>query len=229
MTVNSILIAVGSRESIVKLGQLATPVATHGPFLVIGFGQVGRKVRELLVDSGEEVRVVDATAQPGVDFVGDPLDQELLERAGVAKAQAVVLALEDDAATLFATAGTRWLAPEPTIVAGVLRADHVARIHRAGADFALSVGQVAGQLLGYQLLGEESVSIEPQIKVVKTRAGDLAGTQLTSSRVRERTGCSIVAIERGDDVIVELPVTAWSVPYNDGRSAPQRHRQRKNR
>jgi Trk K+ transport system NAD-binding subunit len=204
MTVNSILIAVGSHDSIVKLGQLATPVATHGPFLVIGFGQVGRKVCELLADSGEQLRVVDAIAQPGVDFVGDPLDQALLERAGIAEAQAVVLALEDDAATLFATAGTRWLAPESTIAAGVLRADHVARIHRAGADFALSVGQVAGQLLGYQLLGEESVSIQPQIKVVKTRSGDLAGTRLTSSRVRERTGCSIVAIERGDDVIVEF-------------------------
>jgi Trk K+ transport system NAD-binding subunit len=204
MRVNSILIAVGSHASIVKLGRLATPVATHGPFLVIGFGQVGQKVCQLLIDSGEQVRVVDATAQPGVDFVGDPLDQEFLERAGIGEAQAVVLALEDDAATLFATAGTRWLAPELTIVAGVLRADSVARTHRAGADFVLSVGQVAGQLLSYQLLGEESVSIEPQIKVVKTRAGDLAGTQLTSSRVRERTGCSIVAIERGDDVIVEF-------------------------
>ena len=204
LMVNSILIAAGSHESILKLGQLATPVATEGPFLVVGYGPVGQKVCELLLDSGEQVRVVDAHAQPGVTFVGDPLDHEALERAGIAEAQAIVLALEDDAATLFATAGTRALAPELTIVAGVSRANNVARIHRAGADFALSVGQVAGQLLGYQLLGEESVSIQPQIKVVKTRAGELAGTRLGSSRVRERTGCSIVAIERGDDVIVEF-------------------------
>ncbi len=204
MKVDSILIAAGSHEAIVKLGQLATPVATRGPFVVIGYGQVGSKVRELLVDADEEVRVIDSAARRGVDFVGDPLDQRLLGQAGIADAQAVVLALEDDAATLFAAAVTRALAPEVTIVAGVRRAESVARIHRAGADFALSVGQVAGQLLGFQLFGEESVSIQPQIKVVKTQAGVLAGRPLAASRVRERTGCSIVAIERGDQVIVEL-------------------------
>ena len=204
MLVDSILIAVGSSDSIAKLGHLATPVATRGPFLILGFGEVGQKVRELLTDSGEEVVVIASTAREGVDLVGDPLEHGLLKRAGIATAQAVVVALEDDAATLFAAAGTRALAPEITIVAGVWRSDSVARIHRAGADFALSVGQVAGQLLGFQLFGEEAVSIQPQIKVVRTRAGDLAGAPLASSRVRERTGCSIVAVERDDEVIVKF-------------------------
>jgi Trk K+ transport system NAD-binding subunit len=204
MPVNSILIAAGSRESIVRLGQLATPVAQEGAIVLLGFGEVGQIVRELLTGAGEAVRAIAPTAHHGVDLVGDPLDQRLLEQADVAHAQAVVIALEDDAATLFAAAGVRALTAEVTIVAGVQRADSVARIHRAGADFALSVGQVAGQLLAYQLFGEESVSIQPQIKVVRTRAGDLAGTRVTSSRVRERTGCSIVAVERGDEVIVRL-------------------------
>ncbi|MBN2530883.1 MAG: NAD-binding protein [Deltaproteobacteria bacterium] len=204
MPVDSILIVVGSDDSIVKLGQLATPVATTGPFLVIGYGEVGQKVCELLTGAGEEVVVVDTHDQPGVDVVGDPLDHQLLEQAGIARAQAVVLALEDDAMTLFVAAGTRALAPELTIVAGVRRAESIARIHRAGADFALSVGQVADQLLGYQLFGEEAVSIQPQIKVVRTFPGSLVGVPLKSSRVRERTGCSIVAIERGDEVIVKF-------------------------
>jgi hypothetical protein len=38
---------------------------------------------------------------------------------------------------------------------------HLLAVLRAGADFALSVGQVASQLLAFQLLGEESVSLEP--------------------------------------------------------------------
>jgi len=202
--VGSILIAVGSDDSIAKLGRLAKPVATEGPFLILGFGEVGQTVRDLLTDSGEEVVVIDANAQSGVDLVGDPLEHALLEEAGITRAQAVVLALEDDAATLFAAAGTRALAPDVNIVAGVLRAESVARIHHAGADFALSVGQVAGQLLAFQLFGEEAVSIQPQIKVVRTRAGDLAGAPLHSSQVRQRTGCSIVAVERGNDVIVKF-------------------------
>ncbi|MBN2340352.1 MAG: NAD-binding protein [Deltaproteobacteria bacterium] len=205
MPVDSILIVVGSNDSINKLGQLATPVATTGPFLVMGYGEVGQKVCELLLAAGEKVVVVDINDRPGVDVVGDPLDHQLLEeKAGISEAQAVVLALEDDAMTLFVAAGTRALAPELTIVAGVQRADSIARIHRAGADFALSVGQVADQLLGYQLFGEESISIQPQIKVVRTLPGVLAGAAVISSRVRERTGCSIVAVERGDEVIVKF-------------------------
>ncbi len=204
MPVDSILIVVGSEDSIIQLGQLATPVATEGPFLVIGSGEVAQKVCELFNAVGEEVVVVDTQEQPGVDVVGDPLDHQLLEQAGIARAQAVVIALEDDAMTLFVAAGTRALAPDLTIVAGVRRADSIARIHRAGADFALSVGQVAEQLLGYQLFGEEAVSIQPQIKVVRTLPGNLVGVPLVSSRVRERTGCSIVAIERGEEVIVKF-------------------------
>ena len=204
LAIGSILIAAGSHESIVKLGQLATPVANEGPFVIIGFGKVGAKVRQLLLDAGEEVVVIAGEALHGVDFVGDPLDQDLLEKVGLERARAVILTLEDDSATLFAAAVARAMAPEAAIIAAVRRADNVARIHRAGADFALSVGQVAGQLLAFQLLGEESVSIQPQIKVARTAAGELAEVSLMSSRIRERTGCSVIAVERGDELIVEF-------------------------
>ncbi len=204
LEVGSILVACGSEESIANLGELARPVVRSGPIVVAGYGSLGSKVRELLNDAGEDVRVISPTPAFGVDVVGDPLDPDKLESLGVKEAQAIVLALEDDSATLFAAAVARDLAPKAAIVAGVNRADNVARIHRAGADFALSVGQVAGQLLAYQLLGEESVSIERQIKLARTATGNLEGKRLMASRVRERTGCSIVGVERDDDVIVEF-------------------------
>jgi Trk K+ transport system NAD-binding subunit len=90
------------------------------------------------------------------------------------------------------------------VVAAARRAENVGRMRRAGADFALSVGQVAGQLLAYQLLGEDSVAIEAEIKLVRAQAGELAGVRLDAARIRERTGCSVVAVERGEDVIAEL-------------------------
>jgi len=66
------------------------------------------------------------------------------------------------------------------------------------------VSQVAGQLLGYHILGEESVSLEAAIKLVATSGDSLTGRPLEEFRVRERTGCSVVAVERGDQVIVEF-------------------------
>ena len=39
---------------------------------------------------------------------------------------------------------------------------------------------------------------------VQVAPGKLAGAQPTKSGIRERTGCSVVAVERGDDVVVEF-------------------------
>ena len=200
----SILVAVGSGASIGRLGRLTTPVPRTGPFLVVGNGDVGHKVAELLRDAGETVRVLDERPGDGVDIAGDALSPGTLEQVGARETQAVILTLETDSATLFAAGVVRNLAPDALIIAGASRAENVSRIHRSGADFALSVSQVAGQVLSFHLLGQESVSLEAEIKLVATSAGPLEGRPLVTSWIRERTGCSVVAIERGDDVIVEF-------------------------
>jgi K+/H+ antiporter YhaU regulatory subunit KhtT len=68
----------------------------------------------------------------------------------------------------------------------------------------MSVSQVAGQILSHYVLGEDAVSLEAGIKVVRVAPGALAGQNPIANRIRERTGCSIVAVERGDDVIVDF-------------------------
>jgi Trk K+ transport system NAD-binding subunit len=204
LDVGTIIVAVGGQQAIARLGKLATPVPRQGPLLVLGHGDVGRKVAEFLLDAGEEVRVLELRPGPGVDLVGDPLNPEMLETAGVREAQATILTLATDSATLFAAGVVRNLAPESVIIAGASRVENVARIYRAGADFAISVSQVAGQLLAYHLLGQESVSLEAEIKLVATSAGSLAGRPLAVARIREQTGCSVVAIERDEEVLVEF-------------------------
>jgi Trk K+ transport system NAD-binding subunit len=200
----SILVAVGSQGAIRKLRDLIAPAETGGHFVIVGYEETGIKIAQFLRDAEEETRVIHTAAKEGVDLVGDVLDEERLREVGVADARAVILAIEDDSETLFGAAVVRDVAPETTIIASVKRAENVARIHRAGADHALSVSQVAGQLLAFQLLGEESFSVQPRIKLVRTLAGSLAGRKLLAARVTERTGCYIVAVERGSDVIVEF-------------------------
>ncbi len=199
-----ILVAVGSGESIVRLGSLATPLAKTGPFLVAGYGEVGHKVVEMLGDAGEETVVIDNRNLEGIDLVADALDSAALVRAGVREARAVILALSTDAANLLATALVRDIAPDVPIIARVNRAEEVARIRATGADFALSIGQVAGQLLGRQLFGQEFVSLEPRMRLVKTSAAGLGGLNPASARIRERTGCSIVVIERDGELLVDF-------------------------
>jgi Trk K+ transport system NAD-binding subunit len=224
-----ILVAVGSHESIEKLSELAGAVRRrrHGHFVICGYGEVGRKVVELLRAVGEEVRVIerhprrpegpdrvvggaagrggeDSQAIEGVDVVGNVLEMHVLEAAGVRDAQAVVLALDTDSATLFATVILKDLAPEVPVIARVNQADNVERIHRAGAFFALSISQISGQILAKKLLGQEAFAVDPQLKVLKVAAHPLAGRHPSELRLRSRTGCSLAAVERGDEVLVEL-------------------------
>lgn len=204
---DGILVVVGSQESIDRLNDLAggaVALRREGPFVVGGGGEVGRKVAELLKAVGEEVRLIDRRSGPEVDQVGDVLDVKTLEAADVKSAQAVILALDTDSSTLFATVILKDLAPEVPVIARVNQAENVERIHRAGADFALSISQVSGQMLAKKLLGQESVAVDPQLKVLKIAPDGLAGRNPAELAIRERTGCSVVAVERGDDVIVEF-------------------------
>jgi Trk K+ transport system NAD-binding subunit len=200
------LVVVGSHDSIERLSDLAegqVAARRHGHFVVGGGGEVGRKVAELLKAVGETVRLIDRNPGPEVDVVGDVLDMRVLEEAGVLDAQAVILALDADSATLFATVILKDLAPDLPVIARVNRADNVERIHRAGAYFALSISQVSGQMLARKLLKEEAYLIDPQLKVLKASPEGLAGKH-PSDDVRQKTGCSVVAVERGDEVLVEF-------------------------
>ena len=204
---NGILVLIGSEESINRFGELCRvtqPLRSAGPFLVAGAGEVGEKVAQLLRDAGEEVRVIDREEGEGVDVIGDVLQPGVFERAGVDQAQAVILAVDTDSSTLFGTVILKDLAPEVPVIARVNSAENLDRIHRAGADFALSISQVSGQILARRLLGEEAVSVDPQLKVLKVRPDGLVGHHPAELEIRTRTGCSVVAVERDEQALLEF-------------------------
>ncbi len=207
MEPGGILILVGSIENIERFTEICsgtTALKRHGPFIIAGYGEVGRKVEQLLRDAGEETRVIDQEAVPGVDVAGNVLDPELLENAGVQEAQAVIVALAEDSTTLFATVILKDMAPHVPVIARVNRPENVERIHAAGVDFALSISQVTGQILARKLLGKRTVSLDQALKVSMVKSPKLVGGHPAQLRIRERTGCSVVAVERGKQVLVRF-------------------------
>ncbi len=202
--VGNILVTVGTDEGLSTIQKLAHPLPRSGPTVIVGFGEVGRKVVQFLSDAGEETITINKTAAPGVDHVGDALDQAVLERARVKEARAIIVALSSDSATLFATTIIRNIAPRAVIIARVNRSENLDRIHRAGADFALSVSEVSGQLLAHHLLKEDAIRFETRIKLAKFPAGKLVGKPFDRVLLQRRTGCSVVAVERGDELLVDL-------------------------
>ena len=200
----AILVVVGAHANLEKVERMAMPIRRTGPIVLAGFGAVGRKVVQMLQDAGESCVVIDRVPAPGVDIVGNVLEQSTLDQAGVHDASAVVLALNDDSESVFATAVMRDYAPEVPLIVRVMRTPNTARIYRSGADFAISVGQVAGQILAYHLLDEQVIPVENRIKFSRLNAGTLVGAHPWHSEALERTGAKIVAVERGSDVLVEF-------------------------
>ncbi len=201
-----ILVAAGSPESIKRLSEIARPITQKGTIVVVGFDDVGSKLVEMLKDADEDVCVIDKTGQPGVDIVADVLDTAVLESAGVARARVVILAYENDSATLLAATIARDFAADVPIIACAILEENVGRIQQAGADFALSVSQVAGQLLAHHVLGE-MISQQAHIKLVKVDAGQLAGRHPLKLKIREHTACTVIAVERAGEIIMDIPAS----------------------
>lgn len=201
----TILVTVGPKSAAGPVQELATRLAREGPLFIAGYGEVGRKVAQLLSDVGEESMIVlDKVDADGVDIVGDALDRQVLARAKAGDARAVIVALDSDSATMFATSVIRDLVPTVPIIARVNRAENRRRILRAGADFALSLGEVADELLSQHLLGERAQSHEPHVRVVKRSAkGGLRGKTLAQLGMASM-GVTVLAIARGDTLMVEL-------------------------
>ncbi|HVR28181.1 MAG TPA: NAD-binding protein [Thermoanaerobaculia bacterium] len=217
----TILVVAGSHESVTRFqetcaqlaGSRAGGGARHGAegaghgerkFLVVGYGEVGRTVTQILRGAGEPVLTIDPRGGEGVDIQGAITDPRVLESGVVSDARAVILAMGGDGAALLAALAIAQHAPYVPILARVDHSESVERIRRAGADYALSISQVSAQLLAGRLLGRESILIHPALEVLKVSSESLVGHHPAELAVRERTGASIVAIERGDEVIVAL-------------------------
>ncbi len=176
------------REAATILG--AMPMRSSGPFVIAGFGEVGRKVHELLTDAGEDVRVVERQALPGVDVVGNVLDSSVLERAGVLESRGIVLALNSDDATMFGAVIVRDLVAGVPVVARVNHARNLDNIYRAGADYALSISDISGEMLSarrtppHRRRPRRPLRRPPRLRSPATRARLLAGGAAPRGKAR---------------------------------------------
>lgn len=196
---------VGDADALQRAAELigGTYLRPRGAFLIAGFGEVGRKVHELLTDAGEEARVIERQPLPDVDVVGNVLDVEVLERAGLRESRGVILALDSDDATLFAAVIVRDAVSDVPVIARVNHGRNLENIHRAGADYALSISDISGEMLSARLLGRAARARDEHRRVVRIPAARFAGRTIGEVPLRAH-GCSALAIERGGKIVSRI-------------------------
>jgi Trk K+ transport system NAD-binding subunit len=173
--------------------------AEDGPVVIIGGGRVGRAAGEFLKQQGIETCIVEQQVErirPGERYVhGDAAEREVLEAAGIAGAQAVLVTTHDDDTNIYLTVYIRRLRPNVQIVSRARLARNVSTLYRAGADFVLSYASMGSDAIINLLQRSNILMVSEGLDAfaVQTPAF-LAGKTLAETDIYRSTGCTVVAL-----------------------------------
>ncbi|MFW5896221.1 MAG: potassium channel family protein [archaeon] len=195
---NTVLLVTGGHGALTELTEFTRPARTfeeHDRIVVAGMGEVGRAARSVIEEAEIEVVSIDAVDRPDVDVVGDAGTAETLERAEIEDAGALIVGVPDDSTALLATVLARSMAPEIEILVRVHDTDATRKALSGGADYVLSVPRVSARMVARELRGEAVLSPASQIRLDRVPARPFAGDTIAESRIFEKTGCRVIAVE----------------------------------
>ncbi len=195
--------------------------ALRGHVVICGLGRVGASTAEFLHASGHQIVVVDADPErlthldPDIPYlVGDVNDDAVLRAAGIERARAVVIALDTDAATVYATLSARAMCPDTVIVARARTTDSKHKLQLAGATRAVNPQRIGGRRLAAFALQPDVAEFldvvmhddtsDWRVQQLAIGSGSaLAGRTLAEMGILERTGALLLAVRRAPEAPLE--------------------------
>ncbi len=203
----TVLLAAGRVSNLKALRRLTRSKRrrpSRSDVVLLGTGEVGSTVVDVLASADIDATVVDHRDTSLTDVVGDATSERTLREAGVPDATTVVITLGSDTATTFATLVVDQLNPDAEIVCRAEEDESVPKLYRAGADYVLALSTVSGRMLASTVLDRDVISLDTQVEVVRTEAPALAGQTIRAADIRNRTGCTVIAVERDGETITDL-------------------------
>lgn len=178
--------------------------------ILCGFGRVGEEVARELSEGGSTVVVVDtdaaavarASGRGYLALEGDATDEEVLERAGVRGARALLAALDSDAGNTYIVLTARALNPDLYIVARAARRESEPRMKRAGADRVISPYAISGRRMAMSAMQPNVVDFIETLAHGRTPDQILAELEVTA--VSGLIGRTVASALAGDIVALGL-------------------------
>ena len=186
------------------------------PVLILGGGRVGRAAARHLADRGVPYRIVERNPalvrDPEHYVVGSAADLDVLERAGIREAPTTIVTTSDDATNIYLTIYCRRLRPNMQIVSRATMERNVSTLHRAGADLVMSYASMGADAILNVLEQNDMFMLAEGLDVFRFPAPpELVGRTLAESRIREETGCNVIAIEV-DGAVDASPLAGARIP-----------------
>lgn len=199
--------------------------------IVLGYGDVGKRIVEVLQDHQLSITVVDMNENNflNADFpyiVGNATDEAVLRKAGIDRASTLIITLNDDNDVIFATLIVRGLKPDSIIFSRANSVRSIDKIYKAGADYVGSLSIVAGQMLAKitstctklecDHLFEDIVLYEGiEIEKVQLHENSLMnGMKISELNLIRKFGCRVLGVERNGEVTLD-PVPSFLLDDGD--------------
>jgi len=121
-----------------------------GHIIICGCGRVGSASMQYLSSLGKPFVVVDndPARLQGLEHptvLGDVTDDHVLEAAGIARASALISAVDTDASNIYVTLSSRALGPDLVIIARARTEGSKSKLLRAGANRAVNPQLIGGR------------------------------------------------------------------------------------
>jgi len=176
--------------------------------VILGGGRVGRATARALAAREVDYRIVEVLPErirdPKKYVLGSAADLAVLEEAGIRETSSVIITPHEDDLNVYLTIYCRQLRPDIQILSRATEERNVAALHRAGADSVLSYASMGASAVVNLLQRSKILMVAEGLDLFEVHvSAKLAGRAIAESGIRERTGCSVVAVrtERGMEVV----------------------------
>ena len=193
--------------------------------IVVGYGRNGSQAVDELLSNHIPVVVIENRPKviqymhdtPEIFYIdGDATDDNVLQKAGIENAKALISALANDADNLFVVITAREKNPDLIIISRASAIANDKKLKLAGATNVIMPDKVGGQKMA-------KLVIQPDInefveKIMLPRVGDVSLCELSCSgispntnktigelQIREKTGVSILGIKQEDGQYILNP------------------------
>ncbi len=218
----NILIMAGTEEEIQQAGiKLATDPQQMDPnplVLILGGGRVGQAAASCLQNNNIPYKVIEKRAKiskdPSRHIHGDAADINTLKAAGIDRARSVIITTHNDAMNIYLAFYCRQLRPDIQIVSRATEELTISKLHRAGADLVLSSAAMGARYIMNLLQPSDDSFFSEELNIVMISIPQsFVGRTLIELKLREKTGCSVLAI-KNDELFSTNPSPTTPLPEN---------------
>lgn len=193
-------------------------------YIVCGYGRIGQQIATGYAQTSVPHLVIERDparvgllSERGIPYVeGDAADDDVLRRAGIDRALALIAVTPTDASNTFIVLSARGLRPDLFIVARADNVQNEAKLLRAGASKVVSPHILGGRWMGITAINPAVTDFVAAITDADHRqfglreylldpSSPLVGQSFGAARLKEETGALVVAVRCAAPVHTFIP------------------------